>query len=179
MPRTLHAPKLVSLLTAFAVVTLPGCDPEGGDPAEARELELADQDDLDDDNENAGEELDELEAEGELGARRELPPEAAASMKAATDASLAPQFHACPYYVTYETSNFDEFGNEVAGWLGVSLDAFVIDEPTWFPFGSSIIILCGTTQSPHQWMSVRRVLSGVTSCVTSPTGSANAWFVCS
>jgi hypothetical protein len=179
MPRTLHSsmPRLPLFVLSAA---LAGCDPEGGDPADAREgdLEISDAD-LDADELDAIDDdaIDDLE--GEVGARRELPPEAAASMKAATDASLAPQFHACPYYVTYETSNFDEFGNEVAGWLGVSLDAFVIDEPTWFPFGSSLIILCGTTQSPHQWMSVRRVLSGVTSCVTSATGSPNAWFVCS
>lgn len=177
--------RTISLLATLTLVTLPGCDADGGDTRSSRTLELDDDDgDFEDgfeDDEDEEDEQEERAADAEFGARREIPAEAAASMKAATDASLAPQFHACPYYLTYEPSGFDEFGNDVGGWIGAQGEAFLVDRPSWFTLGGSVIILCGTTQSPHTtWMNVRRNLgSAVTGCVTSPIGSPNAWFVCS
>lgn len=181
MPRTFHTSTAISLLATFALVTLPGCDADDGG-SEERKLELVENSgDFEDDFEDEDEDEEERAGEGVFAARREIPAEAAASMKAATDASLAPQFHACPYYLTYEPSGFDEFGNDVAGWIGAQGEAFLVDRPSWFTLGGSVIILCGTTQSPHTtWMNVRRNLGAtVTGCVTSPIGSPNAWFVCS
>jgi hypothetical protein len=195
MTDSTHAP--VSPVSPFArlvlglalVSPLTACDaePEGEgtdqtDRSNVRTAILAEDADLDADfSEDEFFAEDEESAKGENSAGASdllaMPPAAQAAMDAAEEARLAPQFFACPYYLTYDPTAFDEFGNSVNGWFGVALDLFVIDKPSWHVFGNSLALVCGTTQSPHLFMSVRRNVQGVTSCVTSGIGP-HAWFVC-
>jgi hypothetical protein len=108
-----------------------------------------------------------------------MPAAAAKAMKDAGSLNLTPIFVVCPYYLTYTADSFDENGNEVYGWLGIELDVFVADKPTVSTFGTTKFTVCGTTQSPHSFMSVRKALpAGYTTCTTSAVGTAAAWFVC-
>jgi hypothetical protein len=107
-----------------------------------------------------------------------IPAEAASAMRVAETNNLAPKFQACPYYLTYKARSFDANANEVSDWTGIENDLFVIDKPTWSLSGGSVVLVCGTTQSPHGLMSVRKSLPGYTQCTTSALGTENAWFVC-
>jgi hypothetical protein len=101
------------------------------------------------------------------------------AMKDAESAALTPIFFACPRYLTYEPQGIDSNGNSTPDWYGPVADLLDVDKPTMTCFGTTCQVICGSTQSNRELISVRKTLpTGYSSCTTSPVGQVNAWFVC-
>lgn len=121
--------------------------------------------------------------EAELGAQSSalsnMPAAAVKAMKDAEGAALAPLFFACPRYLTYEPQGMDSNGNSTTDWYGPVADLLDVNKPTTILIGSTFQVICGSTQSNRDLISVRKNLpAGYSSCTTSPVGQVNAWFVC-
>ena len=98
----------------------------------------------------------------------------------AGSSNVAPQYFACPPYMSYTPIAFDASYTETYAWYGVAIDWFQINSVEWIKYSNSIHLMCRTTQSPHDGMAVRKIITGFTQCSTSnDTPQADgAWFVC-
>ncbi len=168
---------------AYALCLAPvACDPGDGDDAELDDVEERSSSSTEMEDHN-GSSLDPgavvFRGEGTDGTDRyDLPAEAQAAMAAAEAAKAAPQFFLCPYYLSYEVIGFTELGNPTPEWFGAAAALFTTNTVSWSAANGGVGLVCGTTESSEPFMTARRFVPNLTSCVTSGN-QTSPWFVCS